>query len=74
MEHFKVITFYQFINLKGLEKLSKKIEEFCRSNKIRGSVIIAGEGLNGTLAGLTNNITEFEKFVVELGFSDLNSV
>ena len=72
MEHFKVITFYQFINLKGLEKLSKKIEEFCRSNKIRGSVIIASEGLNGTLAGLTNNITEFEKFVVELGFSDLN--
>ena len=59
LEDFKVITFYQFINLEDLGKLAQKLKCFCNSNKIRGSVILASEGINGTLAGLSNNINEF---------------
>ena len=72
LEDFKVITFYQFINLEDVGKLAQKLKCFCTSNKIRGSVILASEGINGTLAGLSNNINEFEQYLVGLGLSNLN--
>lgn len=70
--YFKVITFYQFINLKNVRKLAQELKSFCVSNKIRGSLILAEEGVNGTLAGLTKNIDLLEEYVRDLGITDLN--
>ena len=72
VEYFKVITFYQFINLDNLEKLAQQLKRFCISNKIRGSIILAEEGVNGTLAGLPNNIDGLENYIIELGMANLN--
>ena len=72
VEYFKVITFYQFINLDNLEKLAQQLKRFCISNKIRGSIILAAEGVNGTLAGLPNNIDGLENYIIELGMANLN--
>ena len=72
LEYFKVITFYQFINLKNVRKLAQELKRFCISNKIRGSLILADEGINGTLAGLPNNIDELEKYIIDLGMTNLN--
>ena len=72
VEYFKVIAFYQFINLDNLEKLAQQLKRFCISNKIRGSIILAEEGVNGTLAGLPNNIDGLENYIIELGMANLN--
>ena len=72
VEYFKVITFYQFINLDNLEKLAQQLKRFCISNKIRGSIILAEEGVNGMLAGLPNNIDGLENYIIELGMANLN--
>ena len=53
---FTIITFYQFKQIDYQEDLKKRLKEFCLFNKIRGTTIIAKEGLNGTLAGLEDSI------------------
>tara|TARA_Y100000590_G_C15746845_1_gene1022434 strand:+ start:3081 stop:4016 length:936 start_codon:yes stop_codon:yes gene_type:complete len=56
---FTIITFYEFKKIEDLEKLKNELKDFCKFNKIRGTIILAKEGINGTLAGTDKDIKEF---------------
>ncbi len=70
---FTIFTFYQFKKFKYIDKYKNKIKEFCYFHKIRGTILIAKEGINGTVAGLKDEIYLLELFLKELGFSNLES-
>ncbi len=53
---FKVLGFYKFIKIKSLKKKKVFLQKFLTSNNIRGTIIIAKEGLNGTISGNTKYI------------------
>ena len=53
---FVVLGFYKFIQIQSLKKNKVLLQEFLISKKIRGTIIIANEGLNGTISGETKNI------------------
>ena len=42
---FTIITFYEFKEIKDKVQFQKKLKDFCKFNKIRGTIIIANEGL-----------------------------
>lgn len=46
-----VVSFYRFISLTELEDLRRKIHSVIEANGLLGTVILAQEGINGTLAG-----------------------
>ena len=70
--HFKIATFYQFKSLNNLDHFSKLLKSFCKKQEILGSIIIATEGINGTIAGLPNSIDEFVNYLKKLKFENLN--
>ena len=70
--HFKIATFYQFKSLNNLDQFSKSLKSFCKKQEILGSIIIATEGINGTIAGLPNSIDEFVNYLEKLRFENLN--
>ena len=53
---FKVFGFYKFIKVKSLKKNKVFLQKFLISNHIRGTIIIAKEGLNGTISGNIKNL------------------
>ena len=53
---FKVFTFYKFLKTKSLKKNKDILQKFLLSNNIRGTIIIAKEGLNGTISGQIKDI------------------
>ena len=53
---FKVFGFYKFIKIKSLKRNKYLLQKFLTSNNIRGTIIIAKEGLNGTISGHINDI------------------
>ena len=55
---FKVFGFYKFIKVKSLKKNKVFLQKFLISNHIKGTIIIAKEGLNGTISG---NIKDIDK-------------
>ena len=57
--NFTIITFYQFKKINDPALLKEELKQFCSFNKIRGTTIIAKEGVNGTLAGLKDSIKIF---------------
>tara|TARA_Y100000004_G_scaffold70347_1_gene79051 strand:- start:252 stop:1160 length:909 start_codon:yes stop_codon:yes gene_type:complete len=58
---FKVFGFYKFIKVKSLKKNKNFLQKFLISNHIRGTIIIAKEGLNGTISGSVKDIDKTTK-------------
>ena len=58
---FKVFGFYKFIKIKSLKKDKDFLQKFLTSNNIRGTIIIAKEGLNGTISGHVKDIDKITK-------------
>ena len=58
---FKVFGFYKFIKIKSLKKNKDFLQKFFKLNNIRGTIIIAKEGLNGTISGRVKDIDKTNK-------------
>ncbi len=67
MSH-KVAAFYQFASLPDFRDLREPLRALCGDLELRGSVLLAYEGINGTLAG---NPEAIDRLVVELRHGDL---
>lgn len=46
-----VVTFYKFVSLPDFADLQPPLLEFCQQQQIRGTILLALEGINGTIAG-----------------------
>ena len=51
-----VATFYKFVRLDDCTRLQQSLLTHCQQNEIKGTILLATEGINGTIAGKRNNI------------------
>ena len=58
---FTIASFYQFKKVSNLLKLKNLLNDFCQFNKLKGTILIAPEGINGSVAGFDYSIKAFEK-------------
>ena len=71
-KHFTIITFYQFKKDFDQTKALLELNNFCKFNKIKGTILIANEGINGTLAGLKKDIDNLISILKKFNFANLN--
>ncbi len=77
---YKVISFYRFIKISNKKLLKRKIEIFLEGKLIKGTVLLANEGINGSLAGKGKEIIRIIKFIkkqlnirkIKLKINDIN--
>lgn len=53
---YLVATFYKFVNISDLEAKKKQILALCLEKQLKGTIILAEEGINGTIAGCSDAI------------------
>jgi len=63
---FSVFGFYKFKKIKNLKKIKNILNSKILHNKIRGTIIISKEGINGTLSGKINNLSKMIKLVKKI--------
>ena len=57
MEGNKLIAaFYKFVDWNNLKKKKSDIEKLCLKNNIVGTILLANEGINGTIAGSEESV------------------
>ncbi len=67
-----IATLYKFVPLETLETLRGKLLDICRNKQLGGTLIIAGEGINGTVAGSRGGIDALLEYLRSLpGCADL---
>ena len=60
---YNVISFYEFINLSKIEQLKFKLHDFLKKRSAKGTILLAKEGLNGTISIRENHALEFKDFI-----------
>jgi UPF0176 protein len=69
---FVNIAFYKFVSLKNPESWKIQLKELCDSLQLRGTILLATEGINSCLVGLESDIEAFMSFMhATPEFSDL---
>ena len=51
MTTFVIATFYKFVDLPNFAELREPILQYCREFELKGSILLANEGINATIAG-----------------------
>ena len=71
---FKIFGFYKFQRLKFLRKYKSLFQEEILKNKVKGTIILSSEGINGSIAGKKENINKMiKKLKKEFKFKDFDS-
>ena len=67
-----VATFYKFVNISSLKAKQAQILAWCEKNSVKGTIILAEEGINGTIAGTKEAIASILSLLRSLdGLADL---
>ncbi|MFC5386145.1 rhodanese-related sulfurtransferase [Aquamicrobium segne] len=61
--HFHVAALYRFCRLERFEQLREPLAAFCEERGIKGTLLLAREGINGTVAGTQTAIAELIAFL-----------
>ncbi len=61
-----VAALYHFADLPEYKSLLEKVEAECKRREIQGTLLLASEGINGTIAGSRTNIDAILKFLREI--------
>lgn len=50
-KNYRVLLYYKFVKLDNVEDFAKEHLEFCKSIGLKGRILVAEEGINGTVSG-----------------------
>lgn len=62
---FHVLLFYKYVPIEDFESFAAEHLEFCRELGLKGRVLIAHEGINGTLAGPVDATDRYRRWAAE---------
>ncbi|MEM7070116.1 MAG: rhodanese-related sulfurtransferase [Pseudomonadota bacterium] len=65
MSQFLVAALYHFVELTDFPDLQPKILECAKSNDVMGTILLAHEGINGTVAGPEEGVRELLAYIRE---------
>ncbi|HEY5774678.1 MAG TPA: rhodanese-related sulfurtransferase [Xanthomonadales bacterium] len=73
-QSIQVVAFYKFVPLDDIENLQRGIREVCQDGGLLGTVLLAHEGINGTVAGPPEGVSGLFAFFHRIaGLEDLGS-
>ena len=61
IEKYSIYSFYRFIELYNISSIKKELEIYFSNKKIRGTILISSEGINGSLSGKSIELVEAVK-------------
>ncbi|MFM7621505.1 MAG: hypothetical protein ACKO57_00810, partial [Alphaproteobacteria bacterium] len=71
---YLIATFYRFVPLPDIQAMRDAILDLARGHNIRGTLLLASEGYNATLAGFPDDLDAFRRqlAVFHPAFADVN--
>lgn len=60
---FVIAAFYRFVELSNYYDMKNRLEDFCKSIGLKGTILLAEEGINSAISGTKSAIDDFLKFL-----------
>ena len=56
MTKYKVLSFYNFLEIDSPRNVQLLLADFFNNTSIKGTILVAKEGVNGTISGINSEI------------------
>lgn len=56
MSSVVIVAFYKFVELPDYRERQRPLRELCQQQQVKGSILLAAEGINGTIAGTRQGV------------------
>ena len=63
---YNVFSFYRFLQINDKSKIKHLLDHYCSEKNIKGTILLANEGINGSIAGSIKDIELTLKFIKKL--------
>ena len=60
----RVVTFYKFVKITDKLLLRNKLQRLCSKLGIKGTILLANEGINGTVSASNEKLMEFVEYLM----------
>ncbi|WP_339048292.1 rhodanese-related sulfurtransferase [Candidatus Mesenet endosymbiont of Phosphuga atrata] len=60
---FVIATFYRFVELSNYYDMKNRLADFCKNIGLKGTILLAEEGINSTISGTKSAIDDFFRFL-----------
>jgi UPF0176 protein len=68
---YTIILYYNYVEIEDPEKLKQEQKDLCKKYNLKSRIIVAEEGINGTLEGKTEDVEKYiEEFTSDERFAD----
>lgn len=72
MKPYRVLLFYKYVPIDNAEQVTKEHLAYCKELGIKGRILIAPEGINGTLSGTVDQTEQYmQDLLADPRFSDI---
>jgi len=72
MRNIHILLFYKFEKIQNPERFSKEQLKFCKEIGVLGKILVAEEGINGSISGTKEQVERYKEFLrLKEGFSDI---
>ncbi|MFT7172820.1 MAG: UPF0176 protein [Paracoccaceae bacterium] len=58
---YEILLYYKYVNLDDPERYAEEHRQLCRELELRGRILIAREGINGTVSGTVENCRKYRE-------------
>lgn len=62
---YQILLYYKYVPIADPEKLKLEQVELCKKLNLKGRIIVAGEGINGTVEGLVEDTEEYIRLMIK---------
>ncbi len=66
MNNLRINTFYRFKNISNIKKIKKEIEDYIKEFNLKGTILLAREGINGSISGKEVELKKAIKFIKKI--------
>ena len=66
MNDFQINTFYRFKNISNIRAIKDNIEEYIKEFDLKGTILLAREGINGSISGKERDLKKVIKFIKKI--------
>jgi UPF0176 protein len=60
---YEILLYYKYAAIRNPSKFAEEQREFCARHNLTGRIIVAKEGINGTIEGLTKDTRAYRRFL-----------
>lgn len=70
---YEILLYYKYASIKNPSTFAEEQRDFCARHNLRGRIIVAREGINGTLEGLVKDTRAYRRFLsAKKGFKTIH--